>query len=178
VFAESGEPMKLSKEDAHVKTFTEVEFNAAMSAEAVKLTAMTERAERAEAELAALSEKAEKDAVAAVIENAEKEGKIVPANKAAIAAMAEAIRVSVDPMKRKAALDTFTAFVAALPVKVTFGESAASDQKKIEGGSPSERADAAAKKYADEHKCTYKVALDAVFAADPELKAAYAEENR
>jgi hypothetical protein len=189
MFSEQEAPQLLSQEEeVEMKTFTETEHDTLMAAAVAaavaeatgKLTAAEQRAETAEAALAAFRDEAEKASVAAVIEAAEKAGKIVPANKPAILAMAEAIRSTVDPAKRKEALAAFSAFVDGLAKKVELdGENGASEQDEIKTGSAADRVDAAAKKLMAEKKAeNYRVALDMVFAADPALKTAYAEENR
>lgn len=188
MFSEQEAPIQLSQEEVEMKTFSEADHETLMAAavaaavlsEQAKVTAAEQRADTAEAALAAFTDEAEKAAVAAVIEAAELAGKIVPANKASVVAMAEALRLSVDPSKRTAALATFKAFVEAMPAKVKFGEKANATQE-AEGSAESAgaRVDTAVKALlaADKNK-TYRVALDEVFAADPALKTAYAEENR
>lgn len=189
MFADAGEPISLSQEEeVEMKTFTENEHDTLMAAAVAtavaevtgKLTAAEQRADTAEAALSAFHEDAEKAGIAAVIEAAEAAGQIVPANKPAVVAMAETIRASVDPAKRKIALEAFTAFVGSLPKKVALNaETGASDQDEVKTGSAADRVDAAAKKLMAEKKAdSYRVALDMVFAADPALKTAYAEENR
>lgn len=188
MFSEQEAPIQLSQEEVEMKTFSEADHETLMAAavaaavlvEQGKVTAAEQRADTAEAALAAFTDEAEKAAVAAVIEAAEKAGKIVPANKASVVAMAEALRLSVEPAKRKAALATFTAFVEAMPAKVKFGErSNATQEAEGSGESAGAKVDTAVKALlaADKNK-TYRVALDEVFAADPALKTAYAEENR
>lgn len=171
-----------------MKTFSEAEHDTLIAAavaqavltEAAKTVAATERADRAEAALAAFSDEAQKSAIVAVIEAAEKAGKIVPANKPAVVAMSEAIRLSVEPAKRAEALKVFTDFVEAMPAKLSFGEKGVSEQK-AEGAEASAGAEvhtrATALMAATKGK-TYRDATDEVFAADPALKTAYAEENR
>lgn len=188
MFSDQEAPIQLSQEEDEMKTFSEADHEtlmaaavaAAVLAEQAKVTAAEQRADTAEAALAAFTDEAEKQAVAAVIEAAEKAGKIVPANKASVVAMAEALRLSVEPAKRAAALATFTAFVEAMPAKVKFGENSHANQE-AEGSAEGAGAqvDAAVKRLmaADKQK-TYRSALDEVFAADPALKTAYAEENR
>jgi hypothetical protein len=188
MFSEQEAPIQLSQEEVEMKTFSEADHEtlmaaavaAAVLAEQAKVTAAEQRADTAEAALAAFTDEAEKASVAAVIAAAEAKGQIVPANKASVVAMAEALRLSVEPAKRKAALATFTAFVEAMPAKVKFGEHLTAAQE-AEGSADSAgaRVDTAVKALlaADKNK-TYRVALDEVFAADPALKTAYAEENR
>lgn len=189
MFSEDGEQsISLSQEEDADMNFTQADIDTAVAAAraevtltaAAATTAEKERADRAEAALAAFADEAEKAAVVAVIEAAEKAGKIVPANKAAVLAMSEAIRLSVDPAKRKEALTAFSAFVEAMPAKVKFGEKAASEQAdpNVEA-SAGAQVDVEVKKLmaADKNK-TYRAALDEVFAALPDLKTAYAEENR
>lgn len=191
MFAEDGgtSMIQLSQEEAvEMKTFSEAEHDtlmaAAVAAATLSAQSATTKAENerdtALAALASFTDASEKKAVEAVIEAAEKAGKIVPANKPSVVAMAEALRVSVEPSKRAAALATFTAFVEALPAKVKFGEAAGSSQE-AEGSAESAgaRVDASAKKLLAEKKAPdYRTAMDMVFAADPALKTAYAEENR
>jgi hypothetical protein len=188
MFSEQEAPIQLSQEEVEMKTFSEADHEtlmaaavaAAVLAEQAKVTAAEQRADTAEAALAAFTDEAEKASVAAVIAAAEAKGQIVPANKASVVAMAEALRLSVEPAKRKAALATFSAFVEAMPAKVKFGEHLTAAQE-AEGSADSAgaRVDTAVKALlaADKNK-TYRVALDEVFAADPALKTAYAEENR
>lgn len=189
-FADDGEPLQLSQEEDKTMNFTQEQHDTLMAAEVAKVTlaeaAKTEaennRADRAEAALAAFTDEAEKAAITTVITAAEKAGKIVPANKASIETMAEAIRVTVDPAKRKAALAAFSTFVEQMPAKVKFTETGASKQgdKTVEAGERAgDTADTRAKALLSEKKAkTYREALDMVFAADPDLKTAYAEENR
>lgn len=186
--AEQEAPISLSQEEVEMKTFSEADHEtllaaavaAAVLSEQTKTNEAVERATRAEVALAAFTDEAEKKAVSAVIEAAEAKGQIVPANKASVVAMAEALRLSVEPAKRAEALATFKAFVEALPKKVDFKEAAGSEQE-AEGSAEraGDRVDAAAKKLMAEKKAPdYRTAIDMAFAADPALKTAYAEENR
>lgn len=182
-FSEDEQPIQLSKEDEMPKTFSEQEYNEAVAAleasHTSALTALTQRAERAEAALANFQDEQSKAEVTAVIEQAEQAGKIVPATKPAILAMAEVVRASVDPTKRTEAMKTFKEFVTALPVKVDLSEQGKNEQREMGSeANAATRLDAAAKKLLSEKKAKdYREACDMVFAADPALKQAYAEEN-
>lgn len=177
----------LSKED-DMPNFTQEQHDTLVAAEVAKATLAAdaktttekERADRAEAALASFSDEAEKKEIAALIEAAEKAGKIVPANKPSVVAMAEAIRVSVEPSKRKEALAHFKEFVEKMPTKVSFAESGKDTQhREGDGERASTKADLAAKALIKDGKAKdYRSALDLAFANDPELKTAYAEENR
>lgn len=188
MFSDQETPIQLSQEEVEMKTFSENEHETLMAAavaaavlvEQGKTQAAAERADRAEAALAAFTDEAEKKAVAAVIAAAEAKGQIVPANKASVLAMAEALRLSVDPAKRTEALAVFTDFVEKLPKKVDFSEGGAAAQEADGSGEGAgAKVDAAARKLMAEKKAPdYRTAIDMAFAADPALKQAYAEENR
>lgn len=189
--ADGEAPIQLSKED-EMKTFTEQEHNdavatltashaAALTAANTAANAAADRADRAEAALSAFQDTAEKSEVTAVIEAAEAAGKIVPANKPAILAMAEALRATVEPAKRKEAMKTFKAFVETLPNKVDLTENgrAADPARPGDAENAGAKVDVAARALMSaDGKLSYRDALTKVFAADPALKQAYAEENR
>jgi uncharacterized protein YdbL (DUF1318 family) len=190
VFAEAGEPVILSQEEvADMKTFTADEHEtllaaavtAATAALTTDLTAANQRADVAEAALASFADEADKNEINAIIEAAEAAGKIVPASKPGVVAMAEAVRLSVEPAKRKEAIATFKTFIEGLPKKVELGtEGGGSEQDpEASGEAASTRVDNAVRAaMAKDPKLTYRTATDVVFAADPALKTAYAEENR
>lgn len=180
--------IQLSKEENDVTTFTQEQHDALVTAAEGKLRLemqsqideQTQRADRAEVALCNFTEAAEKAEITAVIEAAEKAGKIVPANKQSVLDMAEAVRTSVDPAKRKAVLSTFSAFVENLPVKVQFSEQGRSNAERPgDGERAGDVVDQRAKaKMAAKADLSYRDALDAVFAEDPDLKTRYAQENR
>lgn len=182
-FADGGETVQFTRQEPTVQ-FTQEQVDAMVLAAKVeiesKLTAATERATRAEAALANFTDLAEKAEIDAVIDLAETEGKIVPANKASVTALAETIRKSISADARKGALEQFKAFVGAMSKKVDFTETMSSEQARAGDQSlPGMKVDAAAKaKMAKDGKLTYRDALDLVFAEQPDLKTAYAEENR
>jgi hypothetical protein len=196
-FAEEGALMLSQEEDADMN-FTQEQHDAILASAVAKakdeakaetaaeLTAAKTALEAAEqardtanAALEAFRDEAEKSTITAVIEAAEKAGKIVPANKAKIAAFAETIRTSVAKGDaRKALLDQFSEFVGAMPVKVGFKEASASTVE--EPGSENVQTEINAK-VAEKRKATkdlsYKDALALVFEENPDLKTRYAEER-
>jgi hypothetical protein len=186
VFADAGEPVVLSQEEEiEMPNFSQADLDAAVVTATAdltgKLTAAEQRAIVAEAALASFTDEAEKAQVAAIIEAAEAAGQIVPANKAGVVAMAEAVRLSVEPDKRVAAIATFKTFIEGLPKKVELNTEAATTEQNPDGSgeSASVRVDNAVKAaMTKDPKLTYRTATDVVFAADPALKTAYAEETR
>lgn len=164
---------------ANAKTEAKAEFTAELAEANTKLEVAEQARDTATAALDAFRDEAEKATITAVIEAAEKAGKIVPANKAKIAAFAESIRTSVAKGDaRKGLLDQFSDFVAAMPVKVGFKEAAVSIVE--EPGSEDVQAEinaAVAVKRKTEKELSYKDALALVFEENPELKTRYAEDR-
>lgn len=186
-FAEDG-ALTLSKEEEDMpNTFTQEQHDAAVlvikTEMAAKVTTLENERDTALAALAAFQDEAEKAEVSAVIEAAEKAGKIVPANKAAITAFAETIRKGVTKTEdRKNAMTQFKAFVDGLPAKVSFTESGKSKSENDAGTSAQDVVMSEVKKLqtaaGGPKKLSYKDALAQVFEADPDLKTRYAEETR
>jgi hypothetical protein len=185
LFSENEEKLVLSdKEMEDVKTFTETEHDTLMADAVVKATsdlsaklaASEARASTAEAAVKAFREDADKASVAAIIEAAEKKGVVVPANKASVQAMADALLASTNDSTKT--LATFKAFVDGLPAKIDLTE-------KTEGkGKPGAEATKASDEVneratvlmKDGKAKDYETAVKAVFAADPDLKTRYAQE--
>lgn len=197
-FADSGAPLTLSQEEVEMpKEFSQeqhdalveaavtkavTEASAPLAAKAAELTAqvaaLTTERDTAKTALSVFQDDAEKKAIGAVIEAAEKAGKIVPANKAKVTAFADALRKSIKSEDRTATLKMFTDFVEGLPVKATFGEKG-QDHSGSEGTSAQDQVNSAVKRLQDtKPKLSYKDALAQVFAEDEGLKTRYAEENR
>lgn len=199
VFAEAGEKIELSKEIDTVNTFTEdqhaallsaavtkavtdtkAESAAALSAATAATAAEKTRADKAEADLAVFAETAEKSEIAAIITAAEGKGQIVPANKASVEAFAESIRANTAKGDaRKSLIATFKSFVEAMPPKVNFGEKGAAkvEDTAVQGDKIADQVNAKVQAHmAANTGSTYEKSLNAVFAADPELKTAYAQE--
>lgn len=180
-FQDSEAVLALSQEEEQMPNFTQEQVDAAVAVETAKLAAAVTRAETAETALSVFQDEAEKKAVALVIEAAEKAGKIVPANKVATTAMAEALRVSVEPTKRAAALATFTAFIEALPKKVDFKEEAASDSQRPGDDTTTAGDEVVAevkKLQAKDKTLSFRDGMKLVFETNEDLKNRYAEENR
>lgn len=205
VFAEAGDKIELSTKEPDM-TFTEDQHATLMAAAVTKAIAETEAktatalseatakvtaAEAATAVAVAakdaaektvkdFAEKAEKAEIAEIITAAEKKGQIVPANKAAIEAFAEKVRLSATGEDRKALLASFKGFVEAMPAKVKFGEQGSSEATALaEGETAVSKIDALVKAHMSATKTTdYAVAFAAVLAdpANAELKTAYAQE--
>lgn len=198
VFSGAGEKLELSKEIADVTTFTEDQHNtllsaainaakeetktefaaqvAALTASVAELTARAEKAEKSVSEFADASEKAE---IAAIITAAEAKGQIVPANKAKVVAFAESVRTAASGDARKAMIATFKEFVETMPAKAVFGEQGASKPagEAAEGQKVSDEVHAAVTAYmSDKGEKSYEKAMNAVFAANPDLKTRYAQE--
>jgi hypothetical protein len=182
-FAEAGETVQFTQEQTVVQ-FTQEQYDAGLAAAKAEFTAqlaaLNARADTAEAALAAFSDEAEKNEITAVIEAAEAAGKIVPANKAAVVALAETIRKSIDATARKGALAQFKAFVEGMAPKVDLTEKGIAEQTRAgDGNDAGQKVDLAAKALmSKDAKLSYRDALDQVFATNPDLKTAYAEENR
>lgn len=197
-FAAEGALM-LSQEEDEMPNFTQEQHDAilaseiekatkaakdAFTAQVTELTAKVETAEQerdtAQAALAAISEDNEKRELTALITDAEKDGRIVPANKAKIEAFAESVRTAVKGDARKALMASFKDFMALLPKRVKFSEDGHSKNDKPGDDAPAqERVNAAvAELRKADKKLSYKDALAQVFADDPELKNAYAMETR
>lgn len=205
VFAEAGEKIELSHKEPEM-TFTEDQHatlmaaavKTAVEAEAAKsVTALAEAAAKVTAAEAATAvavaakdaaektvgefkDAAEKAEIAEIIKAAEAKGQIVPANKAAIEAFAEKVRVSAQGEDRKALMASFKGFVEAMPAKVKFGENGRSESSAVaEGETAVEKIDALVKAHmADKKSTDYAASLTAVLAdpANAELKTAYAQE--
>lgn len=178
-FTEEQHATLLTAAVTKAKDETKVEFTAKLAAAETAKTAAEKRATDAEAALAELADKADKDAIAAIITAAEAKGQIVPANKGKVLAFAESVRTATTGEARKSLLATFKEFVEAMPAKVKFGENGVAKPvtEAAEGQKVSDQLDAAVKAHmAANTGSTYEKSLAAVFAADPELKTAYAQE--
>lgn len=167
-------------------TFTQEQVDQLVAAHETKLNATFDakfaaekaRADAAVAALAAAHAASDKAAVDAIIEAAEKEGKIVPASKPAIQKFADTVLKAATGEGRAAAIKEFSDFVKALPTKVEFKEKGAGASEREEDGtiSASDKVDAAVKaERAKDPKMSYADAVAKVFAADPKLKQEYAE---
>lgn len=195
MFAEAGEKLELTNEEIDVATFTQEQHDTLtaaavakaledagtiLAAEQAKVTAAEQRAVKAEEALAVLVEDGEKTEITAIIKAAEDKGAIVPANKSKVEAFAETIRKSVvKGDERKALLATFKAFVEALPPRVKFGEQGQSkpNNDAEQGTKAADEIDAKAKALMSASPTlTYEKAVQQVYAANPELKTAYAQE--
>jgi hypothetical protein len=193
--------LTLSKEEVEMPNFTQEQhevllaaavaaavsdagtsFTAQVAELSAQVTAAAARADTAEAALALFAEEAEKKDIAAIIEAAEKAGKIVPANKASVVAFAETLRKSIaKPEDRKVAMASFKSFVEALPKKVDFTEEARSEGERPGGEAMTagqEVVNRVAKLRQADKGLSFKDAMAQVFAADDDLKNRYAEENR
>ncbi len=147
------------------------------------ITTLTNERDTALVALSAFQDEKEKTEIAAIIEAAEKDGKIVPANKTKIVAFAEGLRSKLSGSDRKDVISMFKDFVEGLPKKVDFNEDGRSrTERPGEGGNAAnevhEKVKAAQKAAGGASKLSYKDALAQVFSENPELKTRYAEENR
>lgn len=194
LFAGQGEKLELFKEIATVTTTFTAEQHEAILASAVakakadvtaelqgKVTAAENRATLAETALKTMREEAENKEIADIIAAAEKDGRVVPGNKAKFVAMGETLRKATysDAKGRADAIAGFKALVEALPKTVTFGERGRSeaDGAAAAGQKVADQIDTEAKALmAQDSKLTYAEAVTKVFALKPDLKTAYAKE--
>lgn len=193
LFEDQGDKLELSKEIETVTTFTEDQHNAILTAAVAKaqadtkatmaaeLTAAQNRATLAETALKALATEAEDKEIADIIAAAEKDGRIVPGNKAKFVKMSENLRKATyaDAAGRKDAIAGFKAVIEALTPTVKFGERQRSeaDGAPAEGQKIADQINIEVKALqAHDIKLSYEDALKQVFAQKPDLKRAYAQE--
>lgn len=118
--------------------------------------------------------------IKAVIEAAEKAGKIVPANKEKITKFAETVLSATDEKVRAELMATFAELVGGAPAKVTFGEKSVATPKEetAAGDKPSDviatKANGLIAAHTGDKPLSFADAVTKVLASDPELKAAYA----
>ena len=183
------ETLKFSQDQADaLVTAAVTKATADMAAANAKLTtdlaAATLRADTAEAAVKSFATEAETKAFAAVIEQAEKDGRILPKDRPMIEAVAATFRAKQGKTKvgdkEFSSLDLFTAHVASMPKAVKFGErGAGSNQDRPGSGKKAsdelaERASLAQAKAGGPSKLSYEDAVNAELAQDAELKARYA----
>jgi hypothetical protein len=141
-----------------------------------------ERALQAFAAVAAAEEKAFVEEAKSLVDNAIKEGKMVPAQKASALAFLFNMGKSVKfADKDQAPTTIFKAFIDAMPKVVQFGEQgSASHTKEGVALSAAEEVDAKVKQVIAADKSgqmQYSAALQSVLTADPDLKARYAAQS-
>lgn len=160
------------------ETRLKAEHATVLSAEQAKTTAAETRAKTAEDALAKFRDDQDQAKIDAVITAAEKDGKIVPANKVKIASFAAAVMKSTDPAARAELLSTFGELVTGLKGKVSFTEKGAGhvDDGVAQGQKTSDIIDEKAKSLmrADKTVKTYADAVKRVLADDDDLRHAYA----
>lgn len=166
-------------------TAAKAEMQAAHDEAVEKATKESERADRAEAALASFQSSALDAQISGVIEDAIKEGRILPKQKEEMTAMASVFKDKASTKvkigdKEVTVLDMFKSYIAGLPKAVKFGEKGAAKPVTHDGefDTASEEVDAKAKaKMAADKELNYSQAVAAVFAEDEALKTRYAEEN-
>jgi hypothetical protein len=196
-FADEGDIVTLSQEEPTVPTFSQEQLDAAvttakteLSAKVATLTAQVTdltnqvtatEAERdtAQAALGAFQDEAEKKSVADLIAAAETDGRIVPANKDKVTALAEKLRSTIKTAEdRKSVFAAFKDYLDTLP-KREFKERGQSRSEKLGSGDVQTEINAEVSKLRKANKdLSYKDALSQVFEEHPDLKTRYAEENR
>lgn len=177
-FSDQAGKLVLSDQENVMKTFTEQEHADLMAAEVTKqikefsdkLTAAESRASIAEGALKSLKTESAKKDFTAVIVAAEAKGVVVPANKPAVQAMADAM------LETKEGLSTFKSFIEGLPAQVKLGEEGKSKSTDTAVKAHDEVDARARKLMADGKAADYEKAVDAVFKADPDLKNLYVQE--
>lgn len=141
------------------------------------------RADTAEAALSAFRDETAMAQINTLIEAAAKAGQIVPAQEPTVRNMVKAFTGKLHDKikfgnKEQTPIEMLTEFIGALPKRVDFKEIGAGGTEKVgDGESAAIAVDRKVKeKMAATPKMSYREALDAVFAADPDLKTSYAEE--
>jgi hypothetical protein len=182
--------LKFTQEDADAlvlaaETRVRTEMQGAVTAaEQAKETAETELS-TARAALTVFKTEAELAAFATLIDAAIAEGKVLPKSKDAYVAMAATFAGKTsEKVKFGAAevtpVELFKSFLDTLPVVVKFGENGKAIVEKPEatGEKAADRVNAKASELtAADPKLSYEDAVVRVFAADPDLKAEYIQEN-
>lgn len=160
------------------------EMAASVEAANKKATEEGERADRAEAALTSFQSDALDAQIAEIIEQGVKDGRILPAKKDEVAAMASVFKDKASEKikfgdKEVTVIDMFKSYVDGLPKAVKFGEKGGSQSDQTRGEDTAEaEVDAKARaKMAADKELNYAGAVALVFAEDPDLKVRYAEEH-
>lgn len=160
------------------------EMAASVEAANKKATEEGERADRAEAALTSFQSDALDAQIAEIIEQGVKDGRILPAKKDEVAAMASVFKDKASEKikfgdKEVTVIDMFKSYVDGLPKAVKFGEKGGSQSDQTRGEDTAEaEVDAKARaKMAADKELNYASAVALVFAEDPDLKVRYAEEH-
>lgn len=200
LFAEVGDKIEMTFEENEAVNFTQEQHDAILASE-VKKAVDAEKAtmaktlsdaakalsdaetarDLAQATIKTLTADNDKNAVDALIKAAEDAGQITPAMKPLVIKLAETVREAVEPTKRADAFKAFSDFIKELPKKVAFGEKLAAKKGDdvVSGQKVADQIDTKAKAFltADTTgKLDYEGAVQKVYAAEPDLKTAYAQE--
>lgn len=183
---ESTVTLKFTQEDADslvlaAETRVRTELQAKLDDATASLTAASTRATVAETALKTFKADADNKEFSTIIDQAIKDGKLLDKNRAKINLMAAAFMgqgtVKVGD-KEMTPLEMFKDFIADLKPAVRFGEHLNSEQRDPSTATKaSDEVHEAVLAYIAEHggKPTYEAGMAAVFQADPDLKARYAE---
>lgn len=151
------------------------EFEAKVTELEGEVASAKEAKETAEDALRTFEDEARTREAEMLIENAIKEGKLLPKQKD----MAMAFAMLSAPVKfgdeEKSSSVAFKEFLDSLPAQVDFDEQGASESKKKIAASAAEEVDIRARKFADEKSISYMEARKLVLDEDSELKQRYFE---
>lgn len=175
--------LKFTQEDADAlvlaaETRVTKEYQTQLTAETAKVTTAEQRATIAETALATFRDEKDKAEVDAIIDMAEKAGKLTPANKVKASKFASRILTLAKGDDRKAAISEFKELVTIMAPAIKFGESGIS--KSEDGGAGAKASDEIAieanKVLAADTtgKLDFEGAVKKVLASSDELRTRYA----